>query len=259
MREAVRAAGGLGGSGECAHTRVPPDSRPRPRIGHAPSRECGAPAGVTTNDRESDHGILEDAPDDVWERTRDGDPSALADLLAAHAGDIESFIRSHMPRALVTKESVGDLTQSLVGDLLPEISRASFDNQAAFRGWLRQCARNKIRERLRHWNAGRRDHGRDCAMQDVGEECLCVDQTTPSEAAQREESNCALHGALEKLTEEQRRLVVLVKFEGRSYAEASAVLGRSPAACRKMMARTLSTLAGLLPDARHPDARGDHG
>ena len=185
----------------------------------------------------------------MWEHARDGDPSALAELLAAHSGEIESFIRSHMPRTLVTKESVGDLAQSLVGDLLPEISRATFDNQAAFRGWLRQCARNKIRERLRHWNAGRRDQGRACAMHDVGEECLCVDQTTASEVAQRQESSCALHAALEKLTEEQRRLVILVKFEGHSYAEASAVLGKSPAACRKTMARTLSTLAGLLPDS----------
>ena len=183
-----------------------------------------------------------------WSRASGGDAAALNQLLARHVPEVEAFIRYRMPPALATRESVSDLTQSLVGDLIPELPKTEFANEAAFHGWLRACALNKIRERLRFWRAERRD-GVERAMHDIGPDPLPGRATSPSEALRRSESEERLHEALEKLPEDQRDLVVMVKLCGVSYEEAAEAMDRSPSACRKVVSRAMVKLSSLLPDA----------
>lgn len=189
-----------------------------------------------------------DPADDPWQSIRERDPEALEALLVDHVDRLHSFLRYHMPPRLATKESVSDLTQSVVGDVLPSLKDATFEDEAAFQGWLYTCALNKVRERGRHWTTEKRDQDRSTPLHDVGEDGLDAAATAPSEAARRVEAGEALHEAIAQLSEDERTVVVLVRLEGLPHAFAAEVLGRSPSACRKLLARALSRLSGLLPE-----------
>lgn len=185
---------------------------------------------------------------DLWARARRGDEAALRKLLLRLVPEVRAFIQHSMPPAIDAKESVSDLTQSLVGDLLPELPRGQFDGPDALRAWFRACALNKIRARLRHWRAERREEGRDVAMHDVGSDPFAGREPSPSAAAHEDEARERLRAALEQLPEDQRELVVMVKLAGLSYSEAAATMERSVSGCRKIVSRAMVRLSGLLPD-----------
>ena len=72
------------------------------------------------------------------------------------------------------------------------------------------------------------------------------DAPDPCQQAERHEALERLSGALEKLTEEQR-LVVISKFgEGMSNAQVAALLGKSEGAVEALQHRALGALCRLL-------------
>lgn len=186
---------------------------------------------------------------DKLERACAGDADAAGELLVEHVSEVESFIRFNLPRSLATRESVSDLTQSVVSDLLPEFEGTDFPSPEAFKGWLRRCALNKIRMRLRHWRAQQRDPDRARPMHDIEVQPFAASQTSPSQAAHRVEVGAALHDALQELSVDQREVVVLVKLMGLSHLEAGRAIGKSTESSRQLLARGLRRLSEILPDA----------
>jgi RNA polymerase sigma-70 factor (ECF subfamily) len=179
---------------------------------------------------------------------RGGDAHAVGELLVAWLPEMERFIRLSMPRALAHRDSISDVTQSLVGDLLPEVGHADFEGPDAFRAWLRRCAMNKLRSRLRRLRTARRDVNRERALHDSPEDQLHAAATGPSAAARRAEREEHLERALDQLPEEQREAVILVRLLGIGHAEAATMLGKTEAANRKALQRGLQRLSKLLPD-----------
>jgi RNA polymerase sigma-70 factor, ECF subfamily len=144
---------------------------------------------------------------------RTGDPQAAEDLTA------EVFLRvvQHVPRFKL------DTTRPA----------------ASVSAWLYRIAGNLVadyhRER-RRWPASSLDD----------EAAVVLAAPDPCQQAEQREALERLSGALEKLTEDQR-LVVISKFgEGMSNAQAAAWLGKSEGAVEALQHRALRTLCRLL-------------
>ncbi|MEM9378465.1 MAG: RNA polymerase sigma factor [Planctomycetota bacterium] len=189
-----------------------------------------------------------EADDATWSSVQERDPAALQRLVLEHEHVLRAFVRQQMPARLATKESISDVSQSIIGDVLPKVGDATFENRSAFRGWLYRVALNKIRERGRYWTAERRDQDCVTPLHDVQSAEVLANGTRPSEAARREERSRDLASALDKLPDDQRTVVVLVKMQGESHEVAAQVLDRSVGACRNLLRRGLRRLSELLPD-----------
>lgn len=112
-----------------------------------------------------------------------------------------------------------------------------------FSHWLMRLARNAV---IDHYRTGRA-HGEL-------EESLPSGEPGPQGEYLREERLRALEGALRRLPEEQRTVVVLRFIEGMDYAQLASIVGKSQGALRVIQHRALAALRRIL---EREDVQGD--
>ena len=114
------------------------------------------------------------------------------------------------------------------------LSRFEWQGDEAFFRWLCGIAKRALAEAAEQ--ARRREllalHERD----------VPASGPTPSGALRREERLDRLQAALDRLTPEQREVVLYCRIEGLSSVEAAARMDRSPEAVRQLLARALRAL-----------------
>lgn len=183
----------------------------------------------------------------ILERAKAGDPDAADALLRAHLEPLQAFVRLRTGGALRARESCSDLVQSACREALDDLSHVEFDDEGAFRAWLCTVALNKVRGRAAHFAAAKRDAARELPA----DECTSLLDAyrtvfTPSqEAAAREEVE-RLEAAVDRLSDDDRELVLQLRLLGRSHRDVAAELGKSEVAVRKALSRALARLALIL-------------
>lgn len=193
----------------------------------------------------------------LFRRARAGDTDAGRELLGALLPELQLFVRLHLG-SLQRMESVSDVAQSVVGDLLPVVQREQFADLSGFRAWLRRCALNKITD-LRRYHGAQRRNGAAEVSPTVAEELGLVQRLrslpSPSQAAMGAEDAARLDRALLRLPEDQRQVVAMARLFGMPHKEIAEALGRSEVACRMLLLRGLRNLAREL-DVEDPARRG---
>lgn len=209
------------------------------------------------------------------EGTRDdaagGDERDDRALLAAHvAGDPGAFaelVRRHRDRlwavALRTTGNREDAADGLQDGLVAAYRRAgTFRGESAVTTWLHRVVVNACLDRLRAAKVRAADPLPDDVegrREVAGGGLLGAPPEDPADAALRAERRLVVARALAQLPAEQREALVLVDLEGRSVAEAAAVLGCAEGTVKSRCSRGRARLADLLRDlSPHPggDRRG---
>jgi RNA polymerase sigma factor (sigma-70 family) len=120
-------------------------------------------------------------------------------------------------------------------------------------GWLVQILKNKIRDKAEFYNATKRDQGRERSMEvgTDGDDRATLDfpskDLSVTQMVSREENVGILQTALEDLSDEHRKAITLVFFEGLSLREAGERLGgRTEDAVRMMLRRAEAKLGERL-------------
>ena len=174
----------------------------------------------------------------------DGDPSALHLLLQAYLPRIRAYVRLRAGPALLSHESRSDLVQSICRDLLENARRLHSTDLAGFDRWLFTTAHRKLADRTALWGAQKRDPGRELADVEADQVLgACREIVTPSREASGREDLARLEAALRELPEERREVILLAKVLGLSRREIGVRLGRSEAAVRVLLTRSLADLA----------------
>ena len=181
----------------------------------------------------------------VEDATR-GDAHAIGWLIERHLPGVLAYVRANAGGLLAREESF-DLVQSACREVLADLPRHDYRDEVGFRRWLYLAAERKIVDRARYHGREKRGGGRDAlALSDLELDHLTrgyADLATPSRHAAGVEAVAALEAALAKLSEEQRRVVVLSKVVGLPHAEIAAELGKSEVAVRSLLHRALARLA----------------
>lgn len=171
----------------------------------------------------------------------------MDELLARHLPALQRYVRAHVGRALLAKESASDLVQSVCRELLQDLGDFEYQGDAAFCGWLQQAALRKIVDRQRYHGAAKRSPAREVADDATftRDDLQRLAATLPSpsgEAMQREEIE-QLERALAELAAPDRRLIRMVYVDGLSHAAIAQQLGVNEPASRKQLSRALARLS----------------
>lgn len=199
----------------------------------------------------------------VLERAQDGDAGAVEALLCEHLPGLRGFVRMNLGRSLREKEQSGDVVQSICREVLQGLGGLRHPNDASFRSWLYVTAARKIQHRLEHWRSQKREAAREQPLDagatgasgsDLGPELLGCYRSfcTPSEDLASREEIERIEAAFDRLPEDHRRVIALVKVARLPHAEAARELGRSESATRMLLYRALAQLAESL---REPPGR----
>lgn len=177
--------------------------------------------------------------------------SGFEDLLHEQLPALQAFLRLRTARALRERESHVDLAQSVCREAIESRDNYRHQDAAGFKNWLFTLARRKLAERDRHWKTDKRNIGRERrprASDDDGGNLVSqyATFTTPSMVAGWQEEVARIESAFDRLPDEQREVISLVRVAGMSHKSAGEILGRSEDSCRQLMHRALVRLAMLL-------------
>ena len=179
-------------------------------------------------------------------RARAGDEGAMNDLFARYLPALQRWARGRLPTKFRDLADTSDVVQEALAQTFKKIEGFEHRGEGAFHAYLRQAVMNRIRDELR-----RAEHRP--AMVEL-EESRPDDGVSPLEAAMGAEVVERYEAALQRLTDEERELIVARIELGLTYAELASALSRpSPDAARMAVGRALVRLAEEMGGAAASD------
>jgi RNA polymerase sigma-70 factor (ECF subfamily) len=174
-------------------------------------------------------------------------------LLERHLPGLTAFVRLRLGAVIRANESCADIVQSACREVLAHADRFQFGGDANFRNWLFTTALRKITDRKRYWLAEKRRAPRDprtaadaAASEDQVADCYRAAFTSPSEAAMRREDIDALERAFDRLSTDDREVIVLARIVGLTAPEIAREKGETVGAVRTRLSRAMVRLAALM-------------
>ena len=197
-----------------------------------------------------------EAPHPLEPQVRRGDPEALARYCEDLRRPLGAFIDRRLGAALKRKVEVEDMLQETFAEAIRATAKTDLSTRDLF-GWLCQIAEHRIIDAHRfHFDAQKRDAGREVSLQgpaapsESGEagliHLLALSMTTPSQAFSRNVREQRMHEALASLAEDQREALRLRYIENLPSKEIAERLGRTDAAVRVLLTRSLKKLQLIL-------------
>ncbi|MCP4172373.1 MAG: sigma-70 family RNA polymerase sigma factor [Fuerstiella sp.] len=186
----------------------------------------------------------------------EGNAGALASFLDVNRRQLMAFISRRLGDALRTKVEVEDIFQDVSAEAIRTLTPEWPGEREPF-SWLCHLSERKIVDAHRHhFGAQKRDAGKERALDarspgggEIGlVNILVKSMTTPSAAFSRNAREGRLHAAIAELNDDQRESIRLKYIENKPSKEIAKALGRSDAAVRVMLTRTMKQLHELLAD-----------
>ncbi|TWT34342.1 sigma-70 family RNA polymerase sigma factor [Blastopirellula retiformator] len=185
-----------------------------------------------------------------------GEVDALAKFIEARKPQLMAYIHRRLGAALKSKVEAEDIFQESSVEAIRAITPEFPGDKDPF-SWLCQIAERKIIDAHRHhFGAQKRDAGRERSLDrrpasggdgEVGLVNLLVkSMTTPSKAFSRNARELRLQAALSGLRDDQREAIRLKYIEGWASKDIANKLGKTDAAIRVMLTRTLKQLQTVL-------------
>jgi RNA polymerase sigma-70 factor, ECF subfamily len=202
---------------------------------------------------------------DLLHRARDGDAGALDQLLQQHRELIRSLVRARRHGQLQSRVDSSDIVQETMLRVAQHIGQFQGECEEEWRAWLARIAEHEVIHQVRHHlGAERRAVNREQSQPAKSsasvdgmsrlEDWLTRSQTSPSQAAQRNERAYILAGALNRLPDDYRQVLVLRHIDGLAFAEVGQRLDRTEGAVRVLWTRALKKLREELERAGQLDS-----
>lgn len=187
------------------------------------------------------------------------DREVLDELFARHRDRLARMVAVRMDRRLRRRFDVEDVVQEVYAEVSRRMAEYRQLDDMPFFLWLRLLAAQKLAElHRRHVLAQGRDIRREATPSSPwGDSAFLADRftgsvTSPSAAASREELRARMHTALDRLSDNDREVIVLKHFEQLTTAEVAHELGIERAAASKRYIRAVQRLEQVLREFGEP-------
>ncbi|MEM9365302.1 MAG: sigma-70 family RNA polymerase sigma factor [Planctomycetota bacterium] len=187
----------------------------------------------------------------------DGDEDALGELLTVYRTYLVFLARDGIHKHMQAKVDPSDMVQEVCLVAHKGIRGLQADNLETFTAWLRGILVNTLAGQARHYLGTQK---RDVRLErDIQQSVASAsgfldgrhieaDLTSPSEKLARNEAFLQLATALETLSEDHRRVVVLRHMDGLSFADVAQTMGRTFNSVEKLWVRALVKLKQVMGD-----------
>ena len=197
-------------------------------------------------------------PDDtelLARRVAEGDEAALEVLIERNLPRLRAFVRGKLGAELRAEESASDLVQSTCREVLQNRDHFQHPGPEAFRHWLFTTAARKVADRLRRRRTLKRDAGSALRVGSTAKldesrlQAVYGRFSSPSHRLGVEDEIARVEKAMDRLSEEQKEVVLLSHMVELSRAEIAERLGKTEVAVRSILHRALARLAADLDES----------
>jgi len=172
---------------------------------------------------------------------RGGSEQALNRLFERCGERLLGLIRLRMGAKLRLRMESGDLLNATLLRAFRNFDSLEARNTRSLMAWLARIAESEIRDQADRLNAQRRDVAKEVPLDsDLGE--LAAQLRSQTSRLVLSESRARLERAIGQLREEYREIILLRRYEELGFKEIGARLGKSPDACRMLLARAMTAL-----------------
>lgn len=193
-------------------------------------------------------------PEQLLSAARSGSSDALGRLLERYRRYLDLLARLEIDRRLQGKLDPSDVVQETFLEAYRDFAQFRGSTEPEVLGWLRQILVSNLANQARRYLGTR---GRDVRLErdlavEVDESSRLLDRgliapsSSPSQQAARREQAVLLADALGQLPADYREVIILRHLQGLSFPEVAGRMGRSADAVKKLWARALARLRGLL-------------
>ncbi len=187
---------------------------------------------------------------------RAGDPAALGRLLDGYRHYLTLLARLQIDRALRVKVGASDVVQETFLEAHRDFAGFRGATAGELAAWLRTILARNLANQVRRYRGTRRrdlrlEQGLAGALDRSSDQLaatLAAPVGSPSQEAARGEAAVFLAQALGRLPPDYREALVLRNLEGLTFPEVAERMGRSVDSVKKLWARGLAQLRGLLPE-----------
>jgi len=195
----------------------------------------------------SDQDPVKESDEELMVACKEGDETALDELYRRYQGPVFGFAYRYMGNA----EQAQDVVQETF--LRVHRGREQYQPSSKFSSWLFRIARNLcIDEKRRYWNRRVMAESEMVADGQEGDTNILQsfpdDGTTAAEHLGEEEIARRIREAIEQLSDEQKEVMILSKYQGLSYREIGDILGISAESVKQRAYRAHMRLRELLAD-----------
>lgn len=195
---------------------------------------------------------------DLTERARSGDGTAFEELVEAHRERLEKLVHDRLRAHSVAATEAEDVVQEVLIRALRSIKRFQWRGQDSLLRWFGGIAEHVIVDLLR-------ERGREGF--DQLDSRISDGSVSPSRLMRRGERFERLEAALDRLSPDHRKVVVLARLEKVPIKEIATRLKRSPEAVSQLLMRAVQKLREAmeeteslhLPDRTIPRVGPEHG
>ena len=181
---------------------------------------------------------------------KEGNRSALNQLCSVYSERVRRIIRFRLDKNLRSKLDSVDVVQDALILAMGGLKDFTYRSEGDFLRWLSRIAENKLRDIFDEFHADKRDirkeipfkEGRGSTEGAVIGAAGPIGTTTPSVIMRKKESLDRLEKALDGLKPEYKKVIVLKRIEGLSYAEIAERLGKSTEAVGMLLSRAMTAL-----------------
>jgi len=164
-------------------------------------------------------------------------------LLGGCGDRLLSLIRLRLGPRLRRRIESRDVLQATLLKALLHIDGFRGDRRESLMAWLARIAENEIRDLAAFHGRHRRQADQTVELGGSQElDRMAADVRSETSRIALDERSERVLAALEPLAPEHREVILLRQFEELPYAEIGARMGRSPDACRMLLARAMAAL-----------------
>ena len=195
-------------------------------------------------------------PLQLFTLARTGNRVALGQLLDVYRQYLYFLARVQIDREIQGKIGASDVVQETYLEAHRDFGQFRGGSVAELVGWLRQILARNLSNQIRRYRGTRRrdvrlERGIAAGVEHSSEGLgayLVAAGKSPSQAATQHEAGVILAEALGRLPADYREVLILRNLEELTFPEVAQRMDRSVDSVRKLWARALARLRGLLPE-----------
>jgi RNA polymerase sigma-70 factor (ECF subfamily) len=200
--------------------------------------------------------VQDDAiPGQLLAHAREGDETALGELLELYRNYLRLVARSLISTALRVKFEPSDLVQETFLKAHREFGQFAGRSEPELVAWLRRILVRSLANQVKHHRRQARDHQRQESLELLlDRSSLTIQQAlassvgSPSEQASRREQAVLLADALNRLPHDYREAFIRRTLEHVPFQTIATEMGRSVGAVRMLWARAVKRLTQMLEE-----------
>ena len=195
---------------------------------------------------------MSDREKELTEKIAAGNSDAMADYIQMRRGDLLAVILNKMGPALRRRIEADDILQEVASTAVTSMKDLDFTERGPF-GWLCEITQRKIIDAERRFSSQKRGAHREVGIHGSPDQSqigianlLIASITSPSRAFSRNEKEFLLLDALDKMPDEQCRVLQMRYRDGLTPRDIAKQIGKTDGATRVLLTRALQKLREMV-------------